>query len=100
MGATVLRRVGDSKEKGLLYDFLIMVKISAWGPLVIVGIFASTLSSGMSCFVGAPRIFMAVCQDNLFPKLSYFAKARESDGEPVRAYGVAFVICFLAILTG
>lgn len=77
-----------------------MPKISAWAPLVIVGIFASTLSSGMSCFVGAPRIFQAVCQDNLFPQLRYFAKGRDKDGEPVRAYCIVFVICFAAILTG
>eukprot|EP01084_Bolivina_argentea_P304053 525041_1 len=77
-----------------------MPAISAWSPLVIVGIFASTLSSGMSCFVGAPRIFQAVCQDNLFPQLTYFAKGRDKDGEPVRSYCIVFVICFAAILTG
>eukprot|EP01084_Bolivina_argentea_P179848 310752_1 len=100
LGGSVLRFVGDSKSKGLYYDNQIMPKISAWSPLVLIGIFASTLSSGMSCFVGAPRIFQAVCQDNLFPSLSYFAKGRDGDGEPVRAYCIVFVICFLAILTG
>ena len=54
----------------------------------------------MSCFVGAPRIFQAVCQDKLFPQLTYFAKGRDKDGEPQRAYLIVFVICFLAILTG
>eukprot|EP00484_Ammonia_sp_Unknown_P018199 CAMPEP_0197031262 /NCGR_PEP_ID=MMETSP1384-20130603/10322_1 /TAXON_ID=29189 /ORGANISM="Ammonia sp." /LENGTH=1120 /DNA_ID=CAMNT_0042460769 /DNA_START=114 /DNA_END=3476 /DNA_ORIENTATION=+ len=100
LGSCVLRTVGDSKTKGLIYDFQIMPKISAWAPLVIVGIFASTLSSGMSCFVGAPRIFQAVCQDRLFPPLTYFAKGREKDGEPVRAYFIVYLLCFLSILTG
>mmetsp|Transcript_46871 Transcript_46871/g.77821 ORF Transcript_46871/g.77821 Transcript_46871/m.77821 type:complete len:1034 (+) Transcript_46871:38-3139(+) len=100
LGGCVLRNVGDSETAGLWYDYQIMPKISAWAPLVIVGIFASTLSSGMSCFVGAPRIFQAVCQDNLFPSLRYFAKGRDHDGEPVRAYFIVYVICFLAILTG
>ena len=79
---------------------MIMSKISLWQPLVVTGIFASTLSSGLSCFVGAPRIFQAVCQDGLFPKLKYFAKVRDRDGEPVRAYFIVFIISFIAILTG
>eukprot|EP01083_Nonionella_stella_P113987 336540_1 len=93
LGATVEREV-------LLDDSMVMNKISVFIPLMIVGIFASTLSSGMSCFVGAPRIFQAVCKDNLFPALQYFAQARESDGEPIRCYFIAFVICFLSILSG
>ena len=100
LGGCVLRSVGESTDKGLYYDYQIMPKISAFAPLVIIGIFASTLSSGMSCFVGAPRIFQAVCQDNLFPQLTYFAKGRDKDGEPVRAYFIVFIICFGAILTG
>ena len=65
-----------------------------------VKIMCNVLTKGMSCFVGAPRIFQAVCQDKLFPQLTYFAKGREKDGEPVRAYFIVFIICFVAILIG
>eukprot|EP01084_Bolivina_argentea_P066428 121081_1 len=85
---------------GLLNDNMLMSEIALFMPLMIVGIFSSTLSSGMSCFVGAPRIFQAVCKDNLFPSLKYFAKTRESDDEPIRCYFIGFFICFLAILSG
>ncbi len=54
----------------------------------------------MSCFVGAPRILQAVCADNLFPSLRYFREVRSSDGEPIRGYGMAYVISFIAILSG
>ena len=93
LGSTVERDV-------LLDDNQIMTKISIFIPLMILGIFSSTLSSGMSCFIGAPRIFQAVCKDNLFPSLTYFAKSRDADDEPVRCYFIGFIICFLAILSG
>jgi len=100
LGGCVLRSVGDGDTLGLYYDYQIMPTISAFAPLVILGIFASTLSSALSCFVGAPRIFQAVCKDALFPRLTYFGKGRDKDGEPQRAYMIVFVICFLALLTG
>jgi amino acid transporter len=54
-------------ENGLLFNFLIMVDISIWSPLIYVGIFAATLSSAIASLVGAPRILQAVAQDDLFP---------------------------------
>ena len=40
---------GCVAREALVDDYQIMPTISAWAPLVILGIFASTLSSGMLC---------------------------------------------------
>ncbi len=79
---------------GLLYNKLIMENMSLWGPLVYVGVFAATLSSALASLVGAPRILQSVAKDDLFPFecFRYFAKERESDGEPVRAYFLSFAV--------
>ena len=98
LGATCLRDGG--KFGGLFGDSMIMIRISLWGPLVIVGIFASTISSALATLVGAPRILKAVCDDGLFPPLQYFAKAREKDNEPIRGYFLTAVVAILGIMIG
>merc|ERR1712087_824582 len=85
---------------GLLGEYVIMTLLALWGPLVDIGIYASTFSSATSCFVAAPRIFKAVCDDGLFPIFNFFAVGRESDGEPVRCYFLVMIICLLINLTG
>ena len=98
LGATCLRDGGQFG--GLFGDSMIMIRISLFGPLVIVGIFASTISSALATLVGAPRILKAVCDDGLFPPLQYFAKSRESDNEPIRGYFLTAVIAVAGIMIG
>lgn len=47
----------DSCKFGLRNDFEVMTLQSAFSPIVILGIFATTLSSASGCLIGAPRIF-------------------------------------------
>lgn len=97
LGATCER---DGGLGGLFADSILMIRISVWGPLVIVGIFASTISSALATLVGAPRILKAVCEDGLFPPLAYFAKGRAGDNEPIRGYGLTAVIALAGIMIG
>ena len=71
LDATAARR---GQFGGLFGDSMIMIRISLWGPFVIVGIFASTISSALATLVGAPRILKAVCDDGLFPLFSTLPK--------------------------
>ena len=76
-----------------------MQKISIWAPLVIIGIFAATLSSALASLVGAPKVFQAVCRDEIFPYITFFAKGSGPNDEPRRAYILVFFIAagFIAI---
>ena len=79
--------------------FQLMQKISVWAPLVIIGIFAATLSSALASLVGAPKVFQAVCRDEIFPYITFFAKGVGPNDEPRRAYILVFFIAagFIAI---
>lgn len=76
-----------------------MEEVSGWGPIVTAGIFASTLSSALASLVGAPKAFQAVCKDNLFPYISFFAVGYGPGSEPRRGYILAFFVAaaFIAI---
>lgn len=68
-------------------------------PIIISGIFAASLSSALASLVGAPKIFQAICDDKIFPKINYFAKGHGKDNEPWRGYFLTFFIssAFIAI---
>ena len=120
-GATVLRDAtgnpSDYNSTGTLNDFIelcsnqdcewglhnsyqVMTLVSAFGPLNYAGCFAATLSSALACFVSAPKVFQALCRDNLFPSLSFFGKGYGKNQEPLRAYALTFVIAFACVLIG
>ena len=47
-------------------DYGFFRAISLWPPLVLVGIYATSLSASMSSLIGASRILHALAQDDLF----------------------------------
>lgn len=51
-------------------DYGFFRAISVWPPLVLIGIYATSLSASMSSLIGASRILHALAQDNLFGMLS------------------------------
>ena len=99
LGSTVLRESLDGTG-GLYNDYLIMSNLSIFKPLVDMGIYASTFSSATSCFVAAPRILQAVCVDGLFPQFKWFGKGRDTDNEPLRCYGVVFILSLVFLGSG
>lgn len=91
---------------GLYFNELIMQNMSFWGPLIIIGIFAATLSSALASLVGAPRIVQAFCKDQIFPGSCaepvqrLFAKGRAKTNDPIAGYFLTFVIALLCCLIG
>eukprot|EP01083_Nonionella_stella_P229388 811983_1 len=85
----------------LINNELVMSLICVWEYIILIGIYAATLSSAIASLVGAPRILQAVANDNLFPFkcLSYFAKA-DKDGNPIRGYFLSFGVAFCCNLIG
>jgi solute carrier family 12 (sodium/potassium/chloride transporter), member 2 len=77
---------------GLQNSFQVIELVSAFGPLIYAGCFAATLSSALASLVSAPKVFQALCKDELYPKLKWFAKGFGKNNEPVRGYVLTFVI--------
>lgn len=77
---------------GLQNSFQVIELVSAFGPLIYAGCFAATLSSALASLVSAPKVFQALCKDELYPKIQWFAKGFGKNNEPVRGYVLTFVI--------
>lgn len=87
-------------KEGLLHNYQIMQMVSLWSPIITAGIFSASLSSALASLVSAPKVFQAVCEDKIFPKIDYFAVGRGKDNEPFRGYVLTFVIASAFILVG
>ena len=68
------------------------------GFLVTAGVFAATLSSGLSSFLGAPRVLQAVARDNVIPLLGMFRRGSKKGDEPHHALVLTFFIASMIIL--
>jgi amino acid transporter len=91
---------GCASRADLIGNPMILKKMSLWGPLVDVGIWAATLSSALGSFVGAPRVLQALAKDGIFPKLSIFAIGIGEEDEPRNAVYLTYFIAMVAILAG
>ncbi|XP_029371168.1 solute carrier family 12 member 2 isoform X1 [Echeneis naucrates] len=83
---------------GLHNDFQVMSMVSGFGPIITAGIFSATLSSALASLVSAPKVFQALCKDNIYPGLSLFAKGYGKNNEPLRGYILTFFIALAFIL--
>ncbi|XP_076332083.1 solute carrier family 12 member 2-like [Tachypleus tridentatus] len=91
---------GRTCAYGMSNYIQVMEMSSGFGPLIYVGIFAATLSSALAALISAPRIFQAVCKDNIFPYIHFFAKSYGKDNDPRRAAVLTFIIALLCTIIG
>ncbi|MCJ8742578.1 hypothetical protein PDJAM_G00083660 [Pangasius djambal] len=83
---------------GLHNNFQIMSVVSGFGPLITAGIFSATLSSALASLVSAPKVFQALCKDNIYPGIAGFGKGYGKNNEPLRGYFLTFGIAMAFIL--
>uniref|UniRef100_A0A4W3I3H9 Solute carrier family 12 member 2 n=1 Tax=Callorhinchus milii TaxID=7868 RepID=A0A4W3I3H9_CALMI len=79
-------------DYGLMNNFQVMSTVSGFAPLITAGIFSATLSSALASLVSAPKIFQALCKDNIYPGLRGFAIGYGKNNEPLRGYLLTFFI--------
>jgi len=97
------KMVTSATPDDLAGDYLIMQRISAWGPLIPIGLAAASLSSALGSILVAPRTLQAIGYDKIFPgfKLNkWFSKGKEKDNEPVNATVLTIIIAFFFIAIG
>lgn len=80
--------------------FNMLTNMSIFGPLIIAGVFAATLSSALGSFLGAPRILQAMGQDKLLRPLEYFGVGHGADNEPRRATVLSLAIAIPIVWAG
>lgn len=93
--------LGASSTRDALQNSSMVVKDVAIVPLlIVVGVFAATLSSALGSMMGAPRILQALARDRVIPLLNPFARGSGPAGEPRRATVLSFIIAETGILLG
>ncbi|EYC27956.1 hypothetical protein Y032_0008g268 [Ancylostoma ceylanicum] len=85
---------------GLLNYYQIVMVTSVWPPVISIGIIAATLCSALASLVSAPKIFQAICEDNVIPAIRMFAKGYGPGNDPRRAYALAFVVTTAVLMIG
>ncbi|XP_051541155.1 solute carrier family 12 member 2-like isoform X3 [Myxocyprinus asiaticus] len=90
--------VSSPCKYGLHNDFQVMSVVSGFSPLITAGIFSATLSSALASLVSAPKVFQALCKDNIYPGIAGFAKGYGKNNEPLRGYLLTFGIALAFIL--
>ncbi|KAI0980109.1 hypothetical protein GJ496_004836 [Pomphorhynchus laevis] len=78
-----------------------MVQMSGIKYIVYAGTFAATLSSASAVLVSGPKVFQAVCRDNILPDfLKFFAVGHSQTDEPNRLYILNFLLCAVLVCIG
>ncbi|XP_036450460.1 solute carrier family 12 member 2 [Colossoma macropomum] len=83
---------------GLHNNFQIMSVVSGFSPLITAGVFSATLSSALASLVSAPKVFQALCKDNIYPGIASFGRGYGKNNEPLRGYLLTFGIGLAFIL--
>ncbi|XP_045318181.1 solute carrier family 12 member 9 isoform X2 [Leopardus geoffroyi] len=81
-------------------DYGFFRSISLWPPLVLIGIYATSLSASMSSLIGASRILHALAQDDLFGVILAPAKVVSRTGNPWGAVLYSWGLVQLVLLAG
>jgi amino acid transporter len=87
-----------SDESLLLVRPLIMRDIARWGGLILIGVWAASLSSAMGSLLGAPRTLQALARDGVIPR--FLGRGYGENGDPRLATLVSFGVALAAILLG
>ncbi|XP_070268801.1 solute carrier family 12 member 9 [Myotis yumanensis] len=81
-------------------DYGFFRAISLWPPLVLIGIYATSISASMSSLIGASRILHALAQDDLFGMILAPAKVVSQGGNPWGAVLYSWGLVQLVLLVG
>lgn len=82
----------------LITENLAMQKIARWPFLILIGVWASTLSSALGSILAAPRTLQAISRDDVMPR--WMAHQLGSSTEPRAAVLLSTLIAVLIIWIG
>lgn len=99
----VWKLASSATPEMLASDQLIMTRIAAWGPIVLIGLGAATLSSAIGSILVAPRTLQALAKDGAFPSARVnrtFARGKGASNEPRVATLFTGVIALVVVGMG
>lgn len=84
----------------LLFDYIYMVHISFFEPLVVAGVLVVTLSASLSNLIGASRVLQAVAKDEIFGFVLRPFKYTTKGGNPLPSVFMSWFISQLILFFG
>ena len=99
----VLKLYFSAPLDDLANNQLIMYDIALWGPIILIGLAAATLSSAIGSILVAPRTLQALGNDKTFPSdkiNSSLAEGTGKENEPRFALYISSLIAIVFILIG
>lgn len=98
LAAELVLLAGSTPRARLQADpFGALRDMSIAGPLVVLGMFAASLSAALASLLAAPRVLQALGHDRLLEPLAPFAQGVGPGNEPRRATAATFAIALLVI---
>lgn len=82
----------------LIADPMIMRSVARWGGLILLGVWAATLSSALGALLGAPRTLQALSRDRITP--GFIGRGFGKNNDPRMATALTFGVALVAILLG
>lgn len=98
MAIPILLMLYVPNQERLIADPLIMRSIARWGGLILLGVWAATLSSALGALLGAPRTLQALSRDRVVP--GFVGRGFGEKGDPRIATVLTFGVALVAILLG
>ena len=92
-----------ASPEDLANDQLIMSKIAWWGPSILIGLIAGTLSSAMGSIMVAPRTLQALAKDGVFglPILNrWLGRESGKNNEPVNGVIITSGVALIFVSIG
>ena len=83
----------------LLLDPNIMTTVARWGILIVIGVFAASLSSALGALLGAPRTLQALALDRVIPRFIGRGFGKDK-ADPRIATALSFAVALGAVLLG
>ncbi|XP_059160463.1 solute carrier family 12 member 9-like isoform X2 [Physella acuta] len=84
----------------LINDYVFLQGVNLWGPLVVIGIFASTLSAALGNLIGGSRILQALGNDQLFWFFLKPATITTRSGNPLVSVFITWFLVQIVLLIG
>lgn len=85
-------------ERLLLTHNLILRDVARWGNLILLGVWAASLSSALGCLLGAPRTLQALARDRIIP--GFLGRGYGPNNDPRTATVFSFAVALTAVLLG
>lgn len=82
----------------LLTQPMVMREVARWGGLILLGVWAATLSSALGTLLGAPRTLQALSRDRVLPRM--LGRGYGKTNDPRMATVATFLVALAAILLG